>query len=353
MGLILGVTPRISPDGLVVMEIDAEKSDAGARRRRASRSPSSGGQVIRSPHHRHHHGPDDRQRHERPDGGPRRPDRQEQERVAPQGAAGWATFRCWATCSATTAPTSSRTELLIIMTPHIVRNEADADAIKQAEAARMSWCLCDVTNIHGEAGLRRRTDDWSDGEIHDGLPGREAAAAGRPAAAAAGRPGTGADAPGHAVGKPARPTPAPLQRRGPDPCVSVDPGATAGHRRPARSSSAIPSRRSTSRPLRPAPSSRRSILVLPRHPVPFNRRSIRVLPYRRHTPRCRRRWRLPACRNRQPRSSRQSISNPFRPLKPTPKSPPIVDPMSRLARGLWLVCSAVWLPARLAARRGT
>jgi len=27
-----------------------------------------------------------------------------------------------------------RTELMIILTPHIVRNEADADAIKQAEA---------------------------------------------------------------------------------------------------------------------------------------------------------------------------------------------------------------------------
>ena len=60
--------------------------------------------------------------------------------------------------------TNTRTELLIIMTPHIVSNEADADAIKQAEAARMSWCLCDVTTIYGEAGLRRRTDNWSDAE---------------------------------------------------------------------------------------------------------------------------------------------------------------------------------------------
>ena len=31
--------------------------------------------------------------------------------------------------------TSSRTELLIIMTPHIVKNEADADVIRRAEAA--------------------------------------------------------------------------------------------------------------------------------------------------------------------------------------------------------------------------
>jgi len=28
----------------------------------------------------------------------------------------------------------------------------------------MSWCLCDVTAIYGEAGLRKRTDQWSDSE---------------------------------------------------------------------------------------------------------------------------------------------------------------------------------------------
>ena len=50
------------------------------------------------------------------------------------------------------------------MTPHIIRNEADAEAIKRAEAARMSWCLCDITPIYGEAGLRKRTDQWSDAE---------------------------------------------------------------------------------------------------------------------------------------------------------------------------------------------
>src|SRR5208283_5187927 len=29
----------------------------------------------------------------------------------------------------------------------------------------MTWCLSDVTNIYGEAGLRRRTDVWTDGEV--------------------------------------------------------------------------------------------------------------------------------------------------------------------------------------------
>ena len=47
-----------------------------------------------------------------------------------------------------------RTELLIILTPHIIRTAADAEALKRDEAAKMSWCLCDVTKIHGEAGTQ-------------------------------------------------------------------------------------------------------------------------------------------------------------------------------------------------------
>jgi type II secretion system protein D len=51
-----------------------------------------------------------------------------------------------------------RTELLIVLTPHVIRGRADADRIKQIESARMSWCLADVVDLHGPAGLRSRTD---------------------------------------------------------------------------------------------------------------------------------------------------------------------------------------------------
>ena len=103
VGLILGVTPRISPDGLVVMEIDAEKSEVGPEAEGIPVSIAANGQVIRSP----------------------RIDTttaqttvsamdgqtivlgglitKTQSRVPSQGAAAWATFRSWATCSATTA----------------------------------------------------------------------------------------------------------------------------------------------------------------------------------------------------------------------------------------------------------
>ena len=51
------------------------------------------------------------------------------------------------------------------MTPHIVRNQADAEALKRTEAAKMSWCINDVTAIYGEAGLRKRGDDYTNNEV--------------------------------------------------------------------------------------------------------------------------------------------------------------------------------------------
>lgn len=49
--------------------------------------------------------------------------------------------------------TKRRSELLIILTPHVVRNQAEADQIKATEAARMNWCLSGVEKLHGDLGL--------------------------------------------------------------------------------------------------------------------------------------------------------------------------------------------------------
>ena len=43
----------------------------------------------------------------------------------------------------------SRRELLVIMTPHIVRCEADANRILLDEIKRMDWVLRDVEAVHG------------------------------------------------------------------------------------------------------------------------------------------------------------------------------------------------------------
>ena len=57
-----------------------------------------------------------------------------------------------------TSCNSTPNELLIVMTPHVVKNRYESEMIKQVESARMNWCLSDVVNLHGPAGLRSQTD---------------------------------------------------------------------------------------------------------------------------------------------------------------------------------------------------
>ncbi len=45
-----------------------------------------------------------------------------------------------------------RSELLIIMTPRIIRSAGDMEEVKRIEAARMSWCLSGVARLHGDIG---------------------------------------------------------------------------------------------------------------------------------------------------------------------------------------------------------
>jgi hypothetical protein len=53
---------------------------------------------------------------------------------------------------------AQRTELLIILTPHVVRDAADAERLRQIEAARMHWCAADVHEIHGDPAFCKRGD---------------------------------------------------------------------------------------------------------------------------------------------------------------------------------------------------
>ncbi|MDA8744682.1 general secretion pathway protein GspD [Rubripirellula amarantea] len=49
--------------------------------------------------------------------------------------------------------TEDRSELLIFLTPMLVTGEEDLEYVKQVESSRMSWCLADVVEMHGDVGL--------------------------------------------------------------------------------------------------------------------------------------------------------------------------------------------------------
>jgi len=143
VGLILGVTPRISPEGMVVMEIDAEKSDVGPEIEGIPVSVSSQGQVIRSP---------------RVNittaqttvsaasgqtiviGGLITTDNRTVSRRVPY----LSDIPLLGQLFRYDSSSNNRRELLIILTPHVVRGPEEAELLKQMEMSRMSWISSDI-----------------------------------------------------------------------------------------------------------------------------------------------------------------------------------------------------------------
>jgi type II secretion system protein D len=168
VGLIMGVTPRISPDGMVVMEIDAEKSELDPTQGipvsfsgdRTITSPvinlataqttvsAADGQTVVL-------------------GGMITKNTSTTKRRIPY----LSNVPVLGQLFRYDLDTETRTELLIILTPHVVRNFEDADRIKQIEAARIDWCLADIHRVHGPVGLRGEAVVYPDSNPRGLIPG--------------------------------------------------------------------------------------------------------------------------------------------------------------------------------------
>lgn len=158
VGLILGVTPRISPDGTVVMEIDAEKSTVGPEEQGIPIAATQDGTIIRSP------------------------SIETTRAQTTVSAASGETIVLGGLITKSNATTQRgvpyisdipvvgdlfkyentsvrRTELLIILTPHVIRNAEDNERIKQMEMARMSWCTADIYDMHGDVNYHFPADN--------------------------------------------------------------------------------------------------------------------------------------------------------------------------------------------------
>lgn len=155
IGLLLTLRPRVSPDGLVVMEISTEKSEVGPPEQGTPVAVGADGSAIFSP-------PIFKTTAQTVVsatsgqtvvlGGLMTKSSSETQRAVPYlsdlpliGPA----FRF-------TSTTDERTELLIIMTPHVIDGDEDLEEIKSVESERMSWALSDVIELHGDVGLRGR-----------------------------------------------------------------------------------------------------------------------------------------------------------------------------------------------------
>ncbi|MHC4399252.1 MAG: secretin N-terminal domain-containing protein [Planctomycetota bacterium] len=157
IGLEIYVTPRISPDGMVMMNIFASKTSLGPEEEGTAISVTTTGDIIRQPNVRTIEAQTVISAMDGQTvilGGLIQKNVEVGHRKVPffgdlpiVGRA----FRF-------DDEEEVKVELLIIMTPHIVESQEDLETIKRVEAARMDWCLCDVIEMHGESGLAGSSD---------------------------------------------------------------------------------------------------------------------------------------------------------------------------------------------------
>ena len=149
VGLSLEVLPRVSPDGQVILEILTWRSQLGPEEEGTVIGISETGEAFRSP------------RIEVTEaetsitamdgqtvilGGLITKERSEIHRQVPWLGDVPVLGRLFRFDSVA----EQKTELLIILTPHIIDSLEDAELVKQIEANRMDWCYSDVLEVHGD-----------------------------------------------------------------------------------------------------------------------------------------------------------------------------------------------------------
>lgn len=184
-GVILNVVPRISPDGMVVMYVQAERSEVGNEADGIPISINQNGDVIRAP----------------------RIDTQTAQTTV--SARSGQTIVLGGLIQKRTTVISrrvpilgdipvvgtlfrydsfdgDRSELMIVLTPTVVDSDQDVERVREQEMSRMSWCLADVAQIYGTSALAGvdhsipegeileiRPDQNPTGQIPMGIPGSE------------------------------------------------------------------------------------------------------------------------------------------------------------------------------------
>lgn len=148
VGLILGVTPRISPEGMVVMEVDAEKSEVDAVNPGIPVSISSNGAVIRSPIFNITTASTTVSANSGETiiiGGLITKSSNETARRVPI----LSDIPVVGNFFRYDSSLQKRSELLIILTPYVIRTPEESAKIKREEVAKMHWCAGDVIDIYG------------------------------------------------------------------------------------------------------------------------------------------------------------------------------------------------------------
>ena len=161
VGVILEVTPRVSPDGLIVLTVNAENSSVGPASSGTAIGVAADGTIISA------------QQILKTEATTTLSARSGQTVVfsglitenkvhSERGIPIISDLPVIGPLFKFESDTASRSELLIIMTPTLVTNDSDLAAVNNDSMDRMHWCLSDVADVFGNTGYG--------GEIENGQP---------------------------------------------------------------------------------------------------------------------------------------------------------------------------------------
>jgi type II secretory pathway component GspD/PulD (secretin) len=160
VGILLGVTPRTSPDGLIVMEINAEKSELSPEAQGIPIFVNNTGQIIRSPQIFITTAQTTVSAQSGQTvilGGLITKTREQETRRVPY----MSDIPVLGRLFRYDREQNRKRELLIIMTPYVVRTDEDIEMINAKETERMNWCLADVAEAHGELPWAKGVGPWN------------------------------------------------------------------------------------------------------------------------------------------------------------------------------------------------
>lgn len=163
VGLILDITPRINNDGLVIMQLYAEKSSVGSDADGITIAIGQNGTPIKSPRITLSKVQTTISAMDGQTivlGGLITNEDTQITRAVPVLSRIPVVGRLFEYNS----KQCERREMLVIMTPTIIRSEEDAERVKMAEIQRIHWCVNDVMSITTAKNIRVRGDYYSPGE---------------------------------------------------------------------------------------------------------------------------------------------------------------------------------------------
>ncbi len=158
VGVILEVTPRVSPDGMIVMFVNAVKSSLGSEADGVVVAVDATGAAVR----------------QAPINATEAQTTimarsgqtvvfsgliQETKQHSERGTPILSDLPFIGPLFKFESDEARRSELLIVMTPYLIDGEGDVEAQNRAEMDRMHWCLCDVSEMYGNMDYQDFQED--------------------------------------------------------------------------------------------------------------------------------------------------------------------------------------------------